>query len=43
MMDNLNVLREAIMDLSAEFDSNYTEIEKLKLTDKRIFTGIEEM
>lgn len=43
MMENMTVLREAIMDLSTEFDTNYTELEKLKLNDKRVFSGMEDM
>ena len=36
MMDNMTVLREAIEDLSTEFDTTYTEMDKIKLSEKRV-------
>ena len=43
MMDNMTVLREAIEDLSKEFDTTYTELDKVKLSDKRSQTALEDM
>ena len=43
MMDNMTVLREAIEDLSTEFDTTYTEMDKIKLSEKRVQTGLEDM
>lgn len=36
MMDNMTVLREAIEDLSSEFDTTYTEMDKIKLSEQRV-------
>ena len=42
-MQNLQVLRDVIMDLSTEFDASYTEIDKLKLAEERTIKSVEEM
>lgn len=43
MMENISVLREAIMDLGGEFDSNNTEINKLKLSEQRMSSRMSEI
>ncbi len=43
MMQNLQVLRDVIMDLSTEFDASYTEIDKLKLAEERTIKSVEDM
>ena len=43
MMQNLQVLRDVIVDLSTEFDASYTEIDKLKLAEERSNKSVEEM
>jgi len=35
MMENMTVLREAIEELSTEFDTTYKEIDKLRLSEQR--------
>lgn len=43
MMQNLQVLRDVIIDLSTEFDASYTEIDKLKLSEERTESMVDEM
>jgi len=43
MMQNLQVLRDVIIDLSTEFDASYTEIDKLKLSEERTQSMVDEM
>ena len=42
-MQNLQVLRDVIIDLSTEFDASYTEIDKLKLSEERTESMVDEM
>ena len=43
MSQNLQLMREVIMDMGQEVDSSYVEIDKLKLSEQRIEQSIEEM
>ena len=36
MMENMQVLREALLDMGQEFDATQAEIEKLKLSEQRV-------
>ena len=40
---NLQLMREVITDMGQEVDSSYIEIDKLKLSEKRLDQSIEEM
>ena len=43
MSQNLQLMREVIMDMGQEVDSSYVEIDKLKLSEQRTEQSIEEM
>jgi len=43
MMDNLNILRDVIVDLSSEVDASRNEIDKVRLSEQRVYASIGEM
>ena len=43
MMDNLNLLKEVMIDVGNEIDANQVEVDKLKLTEQRVMRSVEEM
>ena len=43
MMENMQVLREALLDMGLEFDATQAEIEKLKLSEQRVRQDMEQV